>query len=411
MSDTKNLKDLREKRGIAIAAARAVSDKAAAEKRGMTAEEQSIYDNAWAEQEALGKTIQAQERQIELDKELATQQDAEARARETTQGGSDGDQRAQKHLAAFRKYLTGRIGTEAYQNEVRSLQNDSDAAGGYLTLPLQLQNDIIVPLKDLVFVRAGATVIPVTSADALGCPTLSADPADADWTNELSTGSEDSTMAFGRRDLKPHPTAKRIKISGKLLRVAALNPESLVMDRFTYKFAVTEEKAFLTGSGANQPLGLFTASAAGIDTSRDVSCALTTAIGADDLISTKYSVKAQYRPGSGWIFNRTGVKQVAKLKDGEGQYLWQAGLQAGSPDRILGDPVKESEYAPSTFTTGKYVGLYGNLKYYYIADALTMTVQRLNELYAESAQIGFIMRKETDGMPVLAEAFARMKLA
>ena len=46
---------------------------------------------------------------------------------------------------------------------------------------------------------------------------------------------------------------------------------------------------------------------------------------------------------------------------------------------------------------------------YHIVDALNMQVQRLTELYAESNQTGYIGRAEVDGMPVLEEAFARLK--
>ena len=70
-----------------------------------------------------------------------------------------------------------------------------------------------------------------------------------------------------------------------------------------------------------------------------------------------------------------------------------------------------SEWAPSTFTTGQYVGLLGDFKHYWIADALSMQIQRLNELYAETNQDGFIARYEGDGAPALAEAFARVALA
>ena len=65
---------------------------------------------------------------------------------------------------------------------------------------------------------------------------------------------------------------------------------------------------------------------------------------------------------------------------------------------------------PSVFTTGKYVGAIADFGFYHIADALDMQVQRLNELFALTNQTGMIMRKETDGMPVLAEAFSRVKL-
>ena len=46
-----------------------------------------------------------------------------------------------------------------------------------------------------------------------------------------------------------------------------------------------------------------------------------------------------------------------------------------------------------------------------IADSLDVQVQRLSELYAASNQTGFIFRAETDGAPVLAEAFSRVTLA
>ena len=66
---------------------------------------------------------------------------------------------------------------------------------------------------------------------------------------------------------------------------------------------------------------------------------------------------------------------------------------------------------PNTFTAGKYVGLLGDLSQYWIVDALTMSLQVLYELYAETNQVGFIGRLECDGMPVDANAFARVKLA
>ena len=70
-----------------------------------------------------------------------------------------------------------------------------------------------------------------------------------------------------------------------------------------------------------------------------------------------------------------------------------------------------SEFAPNTFTAGQYVGIIGDFSYYYIVDALDMQLLRLNELYAETNQIGYIARKEGDGMPVLKNAFARVQLA
>lgn len=244
----------------------------------------------------------------------------------------------------------------------------------------------------------------------MGAPSLDADPADATWTGEITAASEDSTMSFGKRELKPHPLKKLIKVSNKLLRLTP-DAESLVRERLGYKIGRVQENAFLNGTGSGQPLGVFTASDLGVSTSRDVSTSNeATEIAADNLIECKYKLKGQYWPKAQWVGHRDWVKRVFKLKDSEGQYLWQAGLQAGQPDRLLNFPVNMSELAPSTFTASQYVAVLGDFSQYWIADVLSMLVQRLDELYAATSQTGFIVETHCDGMPVLAEAFVRSKM-
>jgi len=89
----------------------------------------------------------------------------------------------------------------------------------------------------------------------------------------------------------------------------------------------------------------------------------------------------------------------------------ESGIKDGDPDRLLNYPVHESEYAPNTFTSGKRVGMLGDFSQYWIVDALTMTIKVLMELYAETNQIGYIGRQETDGMPIDAKAFSVVTLA
>ena len=86
-------------------------------------------------------------------------------------------------------------------------------------------------------------------------------------------------------------------------------------------------------------------------------------------------------------------------------------MRVGEPDRLLGFPVFMSEYAPNTFTASQYVGVLGAFRWYWIADSLDMEIQALWELYAETNQVAFIGRWESDGMPVLEEAFVRVQLA
>lgn len=414
-------KQIREKRANLVLQARAILDTAETEGRDLTAEENQQWDQMHEEARTLGEQVARIDQQERVELEQRASQGTMAAHRISNDGGESGDVhdgeayearvlRVQgERQTALRQFLRAeRPGT----HEFRALQMDSDPAGGYTVRGEQFVEELIKAVDDMLWIRQMSTVHTVVDAESLGVPTLDADPADADWTAEVLTGREDSAMSFGKRDLHPHPLAKRIKVSQKLMRASALPIEQIVRERLAYKFAVTEEKGFLTGSGVNQPLGLFTASVDGIPTSRDVDTGNTdTAILFDGLIEAKYSLKGSYWARATWMFHRDAVKMIAKLKDGEGQYIWQPSVQAGQPDRILNMPLRMSEYVPNTFTSGLYVGLLGDLTWYWIADALSMTLQRLVELYAETNQVGFIGRLETDGMPVLAEAFVRVTMA
>lgn len=409
------LKELREKRAKLIADARAILDKADGEKRAITTEEQTSYDAMFAEADGLRSRITREESLREAERELeeaAGADDDETRTDPTRRGEDRGRRNAadQVVMAAFRSYLCGVVPTEGLA-ELRALSAGVNTEGGYIVVPEVFITSLIQAMDDEVIIRSLATVIPMTTGASIGIPTLDSDPADADWTTELATGSEDSSMAFGKRVMQPHPMAKRIKVSAQLLRTAALPAESLVRQRLAYKFGITQEKAYMTGNGDKKPLGVFTASAAGIPTSRDVSTGNTnTAPTIDGLINAKYSLKAGYWNRASWIFHRDTMKEVAKIKASDGSYIWRESARDGEPDRLLGRPIYLSEYAPNTLTTGQYVGILGDFSQYWILDSLLFQLQRLNELYAETNQVGFIGRYEGDGAPVMAEAFARVKL-
>lgn len=408
---SKRLNQLREERNNLVTQARAVLSKAETEKRDLSAEEQGQYDKLMTDQQRKADDIGREERQVNLERELASTEIKPVLDDKGQEVRDLGPRNTKEYRTVFGKFLTE--GARSLSgDEVRTLQAGSDVDGGYLVAPMQMVDALLKAVDNSVFIRGRATKYRIASAASLGAVSLDTDLNDADWTAELATGNEDTAMKFGRRELTPQPLAKRIKVSNKLLRSAIQSVESIVNDRMAYKFGITQEKGFLTGHGANQPLGVFTASAQGVSTSRDVSTGnTTTAITFDGLIEAKYSLKAQYMAVAEWLFHRDAVKMLAKLKDGDGQYMWQASRTASEPDMLMGRPVNMSEYAPNTFTTGLYVGMFADFSKYWIADAMDMQVQVLKELYAETNQTGYIGRLESDGMPVLEEAFARVKLA
>lgn len=392
--------ELRNKRATLVAEARGVLDAAEAEKRELGAEERAKYDTIIADVAKLKDQITREENQLALENEM--------RGFEAKPGAPAPEAPEQRTAKAFRNWLV--TGNAA---EYRSLQSDIDAAGGYLSAPEQYMAQILKTLDDLVFVRQHARLIPLTHSDNIGVPTLT-DPSDPTWTTEIAQVDRDNKMAFGKRNLRPEQLSKEILVSMKLLETAAIPADTLVQERLAHRFAITLEYAFLNGTGTGQPLGVFTASDNGVPTSRDFSIGNTaTAITGDGLLGAKYGLKQQYRSRNSvrWCFHRDVVREIAKLKDNDGRYLWMPGLVAGQPDTLLNIPIDESEYAPAAMTPGSYVGILADWSFYWIAELHGLEIQRLVELYAATSQIGFIGRGYWDGQPVMPEAFARVTLA
>lgn len=439
---TDRSKAMREKRGQAITEARSLLD--AAPDGVLGGEDEQRYNKLFEEADKLGTAIEREERQAEADRSV-TSSAGNAPTRPDPAAGLAGEDRADgipaeirglpqqlrdaimeapeqvrtqlisrasdSYRQTYRRFLRGGMSSIAGLPEGRALQADVDTSGGFVTAPVQTVQRLVKALDDATPIRGLSTTFTVPNAEGIGVPTLTADPDDADWTSELGTGNEDSSMAFGKRELKPNPLAKRIKVSRKLLRQAILDIEALTIDRLAFKHAVAQDKAFATGSGAGRPLGLFTASTDGISTNRDTTAAGAAAIAADDLINLKHDLKPQYWRNARFLFHRDILKAIRKLKDSQNQYIWVPGLQNGVADTILDLPYVLDEFAPNTITTGLYTALLGDFSYYWIVDALSVSIQRLDELYAETNQVGFIGRVETDGMPVLEDAFRRLKQA
>jgi HK97 family phage major capsid protein len=316
----------------------------------------------------------------------------------------------EKIINAFKDYLRN-YDNHAY-SVYNALQQDNATQAGYLVAPQKFVMELIADLDNILFFRNIAKVLPtLTGAQSLGYPKRKTRMSSAAWGTEIQAPTADTALDFGKKEFKPNPATAEILVSKTLLKNAP-NVDAIVRNEMAYNFGTLLETAYMTGNGVNKPLGVFTASSDGISTSRDVSTGnTTTEMKFDGLKEAKYKIASQYQKNLSWIFHRDGVKQIAKLKDADGQYIWQQSVSASEPDRLLGVPVMMSEYAPNTFTTGLYVGLIGDFSNYWICDSMNMEIVALNELYARTNQVDFIGRIETDGMPVVEEAFSRVKLA
>lgn len=440
----KSAKQLREERATLITQARALNDEHADAQGNLPSDRQETFDKMMAEAGTLLASAERLERLEQAESGLNQPNNERLDAEHPMENPGRGNLRPEERKIAIRSYgrnangtgqysnvKVGKRGTEEYQNDFASylggtiaperkaaLQSDNPAQAGYLVASEQFASELLKEVDDLLFVRRYARIHTVREASSLGIRKRTAKASTFDWSAELQVSTEDSTLAYGKKVLTPHHLTGLLKVSRDLVRRSVMSADMIVREEFARDAGEKMEDGYLTGTGSQQPLGVFTASSDGISTARDVATGSTTSITADGLINAKYALKSQYRSGSlgavRWLFHRDALKIIAKLKDSAGQYLLQIGLgnatQGGPPeDTLLGFPVDESERAPNTFTSNLYAGLLANWRYYEIADALDMEMQVLTEKYAETNQIGYIGRLKTDGMPTLEEAFVRLQ--
>lgn len=403
----KNIIDLKQKRASIITQARAILDKAEGESRALTTEEEASYNKAMDDADKLSKDIQTEERQQALERGLGKLEDPHTGEKLDAEGRAREEKKKEMRTTFSKGLASGNF------SEYRALQMTNATQAGYLVAPEQLVAELIAELDNVFYIRKFARKLPpVKGTQSLGYPKRNARASRAIRGTELSAPIPDDQLSFGKREFRPKWMTAEILVSKPLLQNAAIDPEAIVRAELAYAFAQTQEYEFISGNGAEEALGLFTPSDLGISTARDVVGSNTAnQIKFDTLLDAKFSIKQQYWANLRWIYHRDAVKQLAKIKDGDGQYIWRQSVREDEPDMLLGKPFLMSEYAPNDFSTGKYVGGIFDLSSYWIADSLDMEIQALFELYARTNQVDFIARLANDAMPTIEECCARIKLA
>jgi HK97 family phage major capsid protein len=277
----------------------------------------------------------------------------------------------------------------------------TDSEGGYL-VPDEFERTLIEALEEENIMRQLAKVITTSSGDKK-IPVV-ASKGTAAWVDEEGVIPEDDD-AFGQVSIGAYKVATMIKVSEELLNDSIFNLESYIAKEFARRIGAKEEEAFLVGDGSGKPTGIFDdthGGEIGVTTS-------TASLKMDEIFDLFYSLKSPYRKRATFITNDATVKEIRKLKDGQGQYLWQPSVKAGEPDTILNRPVKTSAYAP-TIEPGAKVIAFGDFGYYWIADRQGRAFQRLSELYAATGQVGFRATQRVDGKLILKEAVKILKM-
>nr|DAG19018.1 MAG TPA: major capsid protein [Caudoviricetes sp.] len=385
--------ELKEKRAKAWEAAKAFLDSKQGSNGLMSAEDAATYDKMEAEVVDLGKEIERLERQAVIDAELAKATSTPITNKPNTQPG--GETKTGRATDEYKRAFWNSMRNKNSYEIQNALSVGTDSEGGYL-VPDEYEKKLVEALEDEVFFRSLATVIKTSSGDRK-IPIVTS-KGEAAWIDEGGQFPE-SDDSFGQTSIGAHKLATMIKVSDELLNDSVFNIEQYISKEFGRRIGTKEEEAFFIGDGTGKPIGVFNKTG-GADIGVT---AATTSITFDDVMDLYYSLRAPYRNKATWLLNDSTVKAIRKLKDGNGNYIWQPSVREGEPDRILNRPYRTSIYVPE-LAAGNRVMAFGDYSYYWIADRQGRSFKRLNELFATTGQVGFLASERVDGKLILSEA-------
>ncbi len=264
---------------------------------------------------------------------------------------------------AFGTYL--RLGAAAPADELKTLVVSSDPQGGYLA-PAEMSTEFIRDLVEFSPIRALASVR-ATGSPSVQYPKRTG-TTNAKWKGETQT-SEASEPSFGQLEIVIKEVNTYVDISNALLADSAGAAEAEVRLDLAENFGQKEGLAFVEGDGVLQPMGLL--SDAGIAYTANGHA---TNLSADALIDLMHKVPQAYRQRGTWLMNGSTLATLRKMKDGQGNYLWQPSYAAGLPETILGRPVAEAVDMPDV-EAGTFPILFGDFATgYRIVDRLALSI-------------------------------------
>ena len=375
--------ELLQKRGEIINEMKNLLDSAEKENRDLSGDEQTKYDAMHEDQASLKTRADRLDAMNSVSGDLDKLRDQAPRA-SVASDSSANPFGCKAYKSGFDTYA--RRGMNGLTGEVlNALQVGTNSEGGYV-VPEEFETQLVAYLQDINPIRQYVNVI--STASDRNIPVESTLGV-ATWTAEEASYTE-SDAAFGQVVLAAHKLGTIIKVSEELLQDGFFNIQSYLAENFAKRFGIAEEAAFVAGDNSGKPNGIVQGSGLG------KTAAGVAAITSDELIDLYHSVPRMYRQNATFLMADATVKLVRKLKDGNSQYLWQPGMQAGQPDMLLGRPLVTSVAMPAA-TTGLKSVVFGDLSGYTVADRQGTVLQRLNELYAANGQVGFRAYRRMDG--------------
>jgi len=282
----------------------------------------------------------------------------------------------------------------------KALSEGTSADGGYL-VPNEFKAAIVAKRDIAAVIRPRSTVFPMTR-DKMDVPS-EGNAVTLYWAAENAALTE-SNPTFGNTTLNTNKLTGLSKMSRELFGDSAVNLMDFLAGLYGRKFALEEDKKFMTGTGTGEPKGI-----------RQYTVGSSAQAGAnlvgDDVIKLYYSLGSQYRSQATWIMHNSIIRLVRLLKDSQNRYLWTDGFQE-APATILGRPVVEQNDIPTNLGAGTNESeiWFGDLAYYLIGDRQEMTIESTTEGAGtfENHQVAVKVIERIDGQLGLTDPMTKL---
>jgi len=260
----------------------------------------------------------------------------------------------EKIVGFFHALVTNDVAT------VKALSEGTAADGGNL-FPNEFRYELIRWLEEANRMRSLVRVIPM-QRDVMNIPNLESS-VKLTWTAEKETKST-TTAHFGQKTLTARKVAAILYASDELIADSSqINVVDLVISLFGEELANEEDRVITAGNGTTEPTGFVTTGAG-----HTFACAGNLSF--DNIINLVYALPQKYHSNAVFVVHRTNIRELRKLKDSNGQYLWVDRVAQGLPPTLMGYPVYENNWV------GEANIFFGDFKRgYYLGDRQQLTVK------------------------------------
>ena len=392
---------LREQRASLFEKMKAVSDRASAENRLLSAEEVATYDRIDAEYTQVEDEIDRREAAQAREKNMV-RRDPSGTLEDGGQVVDDGE----AYNRVFTNFL--RRGMADLSPEDKAVMSGkasqilnaagigTGAAGGFTVSP-EFRDKLIETQKWYGPMLQEAEVIHTETGAQLPWPT-SDDTANVGAILAENTQVTEQDGTFGTANIDAYMyTSKMVRVSYQLMQDSAFDLGAWLPRKLGTRLGRILNQHFTTGTGTNQPDGIVTSATVGATSTG--SFAATGGVSFDDLIDLIEALDPAYGGGEGLKFmgHQSVRKAIRKLKDSQGRYLWEPSVKEGVPNQVQGYPFILNNDMPTLAASSKSL-LFGNIRdAYLIRIVRDMQTMRLQERYADFLQVGFLAFERADG--------------